>query len=262
MEAEMERDRITALTYFLRFLAGNPDGDAATRAMVLGALAPVHISAGQVYAHNGADSLELVGNFGYDDEEAAAFRALPTTLPLPVCDTFNSMRAIVVAMGQLTHDYPFLEASQHDATEAAHNAPGTHMICVPVINSGVPIGAMSLQRETELEWTSDEWQYLDGVTAAVGMWLNNQRSILVDRWRRTAPVPHREVRISDRQRQILELIGNDRTNGEIAKELGYSIPTIKKDLQSIMRILGTQDRRATAGRAREIGLLPERRIRD
>ena len=94
------------------------------------------------------------------------------------------------------------------------------------------------------------------------MWLNNQRSILVDRWRRTAPVPHREVRISDRQRQILELIGNDRTNGEIAKELGYSIPTIKKDLQSIMRILGTQDRRATAGRAREIGLLPERRIRD
>jgi DNA-binding CsgD family transcriptional regulator len=58
------------------------------------------------------------------------------------------------------------------------------------------------------------------------------------------------------------MIGNDRTNGEIARELGYSIPTIKKDLQQIMRILGTEDRRATAGRAREIGLLPERRQRD
>jgi DNA-binding CsgD family transcriptional regulator len=40
------------------------------------------------------------------------------------------------------------------------------------------------------------------------------------------------------------------------------VPTIKKDLQHIMRILGTMDRRATAGRAREIGLLPERRARE
>ncbi len=94
------------------------------------------------------------------------------------------------------------------------------------------------------------------------MWLNNQREILVDRWRRAAPSPQREVRISERQREILELVGLDRTNGEIAKSLGYSVPTIKKDLQHLMKLLGTHDRRSTAGRAREIGLLPERRARD
>ena len=91
------------------------------------------------------------------------------------------------------------------------------------------------------------------------MWMNNDRDILVDYWRRTSPVPIREVRISERQRQILELVAFDHTNGEIAREIGYSIPTIKKDLQQIMRVLGTADRRSTAGRAREIGLLPERR---
>ena len=102
-------------------------------------------------------------------------------------------------------------------------------------------------------------QYIDGVSAAVAMWLNNQREILIDRWRRTAPSTPREVRVTERQREIIELIGMDKTNGEIAKALGYSIPTIKKDLQSLMKLLGTHDRRSTAGRAREIGLLPERR---
>ena len=257
----MERDRITALSYFLRFLAGNPDGDAAARAMILGALSPLGVIAGQVYALNGADSLELIGNFGYDEEESAAFRALPVTLPLPVCDAFNSMTPIVVESAALARDYPILDASQSQ-DEDSLRAPGSYIVCLPISHSALPIGALSLLDEGEPQWSPADWQYLDGVSAALGMWMNNQRGNLVERWRRTAPIPHREVRISDRQRQILELIGHDHTNGEIARELGYSIPTIKKDLQQIMRILGTQDRRATAGRAREIGLLPERRIRD
>ena len=49
------------------------------------------------------------------------------------------------------------------------------------------------------------------------MWLNNQREILIDRWRRTASSTPREVRITERQREIIELIGMDKTNGEIAK---------------------------------------------
>ncbi len=131
-----------------------------------------------------------------------------------------------------------------------------------MLNSGVPIGVISILQGESTEWHPADWQYVDGIAAAVSMWLNNQREILVDRWRRSAPSPQREVRISERQREILELVGLDRTNGEIAKSLGYSVPTIKKDLQQLMRLLGTHDRRSTSGRAREIGLLPERRARD
>ena len=46
-----------------------------------------------------------------------------------------------------------------------------------------------------------------------------------------------------------------KVSSKIAKSLGYSVPTIKKDLQHLMKLLGTHDRRSTAGRAREIGLL-------
>ena len=258
----MERDRCAALGYYLRFLSGNPDGDAATRSLVQGALLPVGIGAGQVYAIASGDTLELVGNYGYTEEEASSFRALPIGMPLPVCEAVLTMEPVTLSPDDLRARYPILEAQPSLVERTSTALAGSLIICVPIVYSGVAIGGLSLLQSSSATWDATDWQYLDAVSAATGMWLNNQRQILVEKWRRGAPTPQREVRITDRQLQILEMVGEDRTNGEIARQLGYSVPTIKKDLQHIMRILGTEDRRATAGRAREIGLLPERRQRD
>jgi DNA-binding CsgD family transcriptional regulator len=260
----MDRDRATALSHFLRFLSGNPGGDAAVRALTTGVLALLDVTIAQVYAISKEDTatLELVGSFGFDDEEAAAYRALPTGLPVPVCEAFITMNAVVVRAMDVPTRYPILATEPTYTLGTLSSNPDAYVICVPIFNSGIPIGVIDMVQETDRDWETGEWQYLDGVSAAVGLWMNNQRQILVERWRRSAPAPLREVRVSERQRQILELIGEDRTNNEIARSLGYSVPTIKKDLQQIMRVLGTEDRRATAGRAREIGLLPERRQRD
>ncbi len=256
----MELDRTTALTYFLRFLAGNPEGDAAARALVLGAMSPLGVIAAHVYASEKPETLELVGNYGINDETMTSYRVVTTSMPMPLCEAFTTLNPVRVAEKDLVHLYPIL---QSDPTMADGSARGNdnkgQLIYSPLLNSGVAIGALGLLQEDTRDWEAAEWQYLDGVTAALSMWLNNQREILVERWRRLAPAPAREVRISERQREILELIGLDRTNGEIAKSLGYSVPTIKKDLQHLMKLLGTHDRRSTAGRAREIGLLPERR---
>ncbi|MBI1350203.1 MAG: hypothetical protein GC156_03710 [Actinomycetales bacterium] len=256
----MELDRTTGLTYFLRFLAGNPDGDAAARAMVLGALAPLEIVAGHVYASEKPETLELVGNYGMTDEAMTSYRVITTTMPMPVCEAFSTLSPVTVAEAELVTTYPILQADPALADGSARgNDNKGQLVYAPMLNSGVAIGVVGLVQKDRRDWSAADWQYLDGVTAALSMWLNNQRDLLVDRWRRAAPTPQREVRISERQREILELIGLDRTNGEIAKSLGYSVPTIKKDLQHLMKLLGTHDRRSTAGRAREIGLLPERR---
>lgn len=258
----MERDRCTAMSYFFRFLCGNPDGDAVCRAMVVGALSSLDIHLGQVYASTGNDALELAGNYGFTSDEASAYRALPLGLPLPVCDAFRTMTPLLFDKNELPTAYPMLANEPAFAEGSIAMLEKARMACVPVNYSGVPIGVLVLVIDGERELDPTDWQYIDGITSGLALWMNNERPILVDRWRRAAPPAPREVRITDRQRQILELIGNDRTNGEIARELGYSVPTIKKDLQQIMRILGTEDRRTTAGRAREIGLLPERRQRD
>lgn len=259
----MELDRTTALSYFLRFLAGNPDGDSAARALVLGAMAPLDTLAAHIYAHDKSGALELAGNFGIEDDTMASYRVVTVTMPLPVCESFTGLKSVVVAESSLVADYPFLQADPGVADGSVRKNDNRGMLIYsPIMNSGVAIGVLGLLQSDRREWEAGDWQYLDGVLAGVSMWMNNQREYLVDRWRRSSPSPQREVRISERQREILELIGLDRTNGEIAKSLGYSVPTIKKDLQTLMRLLGTHDRRSTAGRAREIGLLPERRARD
>jgi DNA-binding CsgD family transcriptional regulator len=258
----MELDRTTALCYFLRFLAGNPDGDAAARALVLGALAPMGAISATIYAHDRASTLELVGNYGFDEELASSYRAIPVSMPMPFAEAFVSMNALAFPERELVERYPILSAEPTLADGSALNNGAGAMVFAPVLNSGVAIGVVSVLMAEEHDYQPADWQYLDGITAGIAMWLNNQREILVDRWRRSAPTPQREVRISERQREILELIGLDHTNGEIAKSLGYSVPTIKKDLQHLMKMLGTHDRRSTAGRAREIGLLPERRARE
>jgi DNA-binding CsgD family transcriptional regulator len=259
----MDVDRPTALSYFLRFLAGNPDGDAAARALVLGAMAPFGVIASSIYAHDNASTLELVGAYGVDEETSSGYRVMPVTMPIPICEAFATLTPVMVREDELAGRYPIFGADPGvvDGTAYGNDSKG-EFVFAPILNSGVAIGAISILQADRREWQGADWQYLDGTIAGLSMWLNNQREILVDRWRRSAPSPQREVRISERQREILELIGLDRTNGEIAKGLGYSVPTIKKDLQHLMKLLGTHDRRATAGRAREIGLLPERRARD
>ena len=255
----MELDRTTALCYFLRFLAGNPDGDAATRALVLGALAPLHAIGAQIYAHDRETTLELAGNYGLDEEIGSAFRALPISMPMPLCEAFVTLNPVVVPSEQLVERYPIFSAEPSLLEGGMLGTEPGMIAVVPILNSGVAIGAVSMLIPGRDELEPADWQYIDGAMAGVSMWLNNQREILVDRWRRAAPSPQREVRITERQREILELVGLDRTNGEIARSLGYSVPTIKKDLQLLMKMLSTHDRRSTAGRAREIGLLPERR---
>lgn len=253
-------DRASALCSFLRFLSGSPDGDAAARSLALGALAPLGVDAALVYAHDRETSLELIGNYGFDDSSAAAYRVLSVQMPLPVCEAFTTMQALSVPEAEMAQRYPLLRTPL-DTDPAPGHAEG-HLVVSPILLSGVPIGAVALRQCSPEPWEPGDWQYLDGASAALAMWMDNQREILVDRWRRAATAPHREVRISERQREILELVGLDRTNAEIGKSLGYSVPTIKKDLQHLMRLLGTHDRRSTAGRAREFGLLPERRARD
>lgn len=149
-----------------------------------------------------------------------------------------------------------MAAPTPDESEHAAQGPATRIVCVPTLWSETPIGVLSLLQESRTDDDADEWSYVDGLDA-VAMWLNNQRPTLIDHWKRAAPLPHREFTLSDRQRKILFMIGDNMTNSEIARKLGYSIPTMK-DLQEIMKMLGArpQGDRGTGTRA---GPAPDRR---
>jgi DNA-binding CsgD family transcriptional regulator len=50
------------------------------------------------------------------------------------------------------------------------------------------------------------------------------------------------VRLTPRERELAELVGEGRANAEIAKKLGKSVHTVKKQLQAVFRKLGVERR--------------------
>jgi len=61
--------------------------------------------------------------------------------------------------------------------------------------------------------------------------------------------------LSERERQVLQLIADGATNQEIATELVLSLNTVKKHASNIFGKLGASNRAQAIARARELGLL-------
>ena len=61
--------------------------------------------------------------------------------------------------------------------------------------------------------------------------------------------------LSDRQLQIVHMMSLGKTNGSIARELGFSESTVRQETISIYRALGVSGRDAAVIRSREWGLL-------
>lgn len=61
--------------------------------------------------------------------------------------------------------------------------------------------------------------------------------------------------LSERERDVMRLLGTDMKGPEIARELFISLNTLRTHTKSIFGRLGVNDRRAAVRRARELGLL-------
>jgi DNA-binding NarL/FixJ family response regulator len=79
-------------------------------------------------------------------------------------------------------------------------------------------------------------------------------SAQVDEQRRRAEVARLEP-LSNRERQVLGLLAQGRTNAEIARELLVSPGTVKNHVSRILPKLGAVDRTQAAARAVELGLI-------
>ena len=111
----MERDRITALSYFLRFLAGNPDGDAAARAMILGAPSLVFPAPTRIAPRTRMDTptLEKIVVAALEDVKARDIEVIDTSRHTPLFDR------IVVASAESSRQTRALAQNVHDKVKEA-----------------------------------------------------------------------------------------------------------------------------------------------
>lgn len=94
---------------------------------------------------------------------------------------------------------------------------------------------------------------------AIARSVDDRRSLqrglgLLDRLGR-APVVTAALPLSPRQIQVARLVAEGRTNSEIARQLNYSLSTVKADLAATLRELGLANRAQLASRAAGLGLV-------
>ena len=65
--------------------------------------------------------------------------------------------------------------------------------------------------------------------------------------------------LSDRELDVLRLLGSDLDGPDIARELSVSLNTMRTHTKSIYAKLGVTSRRAAVRRAHDLGVLPRRR---
>lgn len=245
----------TGLPQFLRFLGTLPAPDPVARALLLGPMSV--FDAGAVSMTRVVDdALELHGTFGYTPGEVDGYWRVPLSVPTPFSRCVREAEVIVDDIEEVTTRFEALRVDE-GLWEGFMDRIGIgHVISAPIILQGTVIGAFGGITRSKREWSSLDFALLDGISSALGLWLTHpdtptQRSDRLTS--RDAGILH----VTERQKQILRMVELGKSNTAIGMALGYSVSTIKQELQRVMRSMGVNDRREAAARARSLDLLTD-----
>ncbi|MFM7252042.1 MAG: LuxR C-terminal-related transcriptional regulator [Ilumatobacteraceae bacterium] len=219
----------------LRLLAGGTTGDDLAAAALMGPLQPT--GADWVALHHldrQRGALALVGACRVPPGVLGPLSLVPLDAPLPLTEAVGSARPVIEGLTEVVERSPmahFLLDGRAD--------DGRRIGCVPALGRGVVIGAVTVELAAGRAESWDAADRLHLVADALAVWLalrrgNGQLPVAVA----MRPLLH----LTDRQRAILALVAEGRTNAQIARELDYSTATVKADLTTMYRLFGVRVR--------------------
>ena len=243
-----------SLSGFLRFLSAAPAGSAVAEALVHGPMASLDATATTIFAAQGSD-LVLEGDYGFTPEFLERFHTFSISSPFAMCRAYR--QGEVIERTSTDADAWVGDYDRALLIESLTSRDGEALTAtsVPIMSKGRSTGVWNLVTPASITRDRNAYHHLDAIASAIGMWMALQE---IDR--RTAPIVRRErlsphTRITDRQLEVLRLLGEGRTNLQISVRLGFSDSTVKKEVQQIMVYLNVHDRESAVSRARELGLL-------
>lgn len=245
----------TGLPQFLRFLANLPAPDNVARALLLGPMSLFDTGAVSITQVRD-EALELNGTYGYTPGEVDGYWRVPLSIPTPFSRCVREAEAIVDEIEEVTTRFEALRVDGNLWQGFMDRFGVGQVISAPIVFQGTVIGAFGGITRSKRQWNSLDFALLDGISSALGLWMTHQDTptARTDRLlRRDTGVLH----VTQRQQQILRLVEVGKSNTAIALALGYSVSTIKQELQRVMRNMGVSDRADAAERARSLGLLTD-----
>lgn len=248
--------QVSGLPQFARYLSSFPAPDSVARAVALGPLSRFAASMSSITVLDGSE-LRLVSAYGYAPEVVDRYRVLPTSITTPFSRALSESEIVLDSLQSLIDDYQGLGVDR-EIWDAIHVANGNgHIVSSPIVAEGFPVGAFGFITSGMYEWTSLDFSLLDGISALLGMWITHPRSGIEEPGVLRVPTEG-HLHLSERQQLILELVDQGKSNGAIAFTLGYSVSTVKQELQRALRTLRVNNRWSAVRRAKELGLMPPR----
>lgn len=244
-----------ALPQFLRYLASLPDPDAVARALLLGPMAMFDCAAISMTTVEG-DFLVLNGTSGYEKDEVQGYWRVPLSVPTPFNRCVHEAEVIIDEIEEVTTNFEALRVDEALWQGFMDRYGIGQVISAPIVLQGTVIGAFGGVTRSKRSWKSSDFALLGGISSALGLWMTHPDTP-APRSDRLARPEIGLLHLTERQKQILMLVESGKSNTAIAHALGYSVSTIKQELQKVMRTMHLSDRLEAAARARSVGLLPE-----
>ena len=209
---------------FLDLLTHDPAPADVCRAVVENRAVPVG-AVGAAILLSGSSSLREAARHGNFPHGAAATAAMDDS----AARCLQEGRILLVD-----------EAGRHVPTAPPRTAH------IPIRSAGRTTGVLVLAFDGSKPWSIREYRAAEGFADAIGLWA---ASALASAGARPAGT------VTDRQRQVLRLLADNRSTNEIAQELAVSRTTVKTDIRAVLVALGVADRAAAVRAATAQGLI-------
>jgi len=237
----------TPLISYLWMLSDLPEGDAVGFAICRGLLAPFGAELALVYAvRPDGQTLDLVASYGMGPRESAVYSRTTSDMHLPGVETFRLGTEKWLTKDEVAEGYPlaapFFRSWKSDGDFAF----------LPLRHRGAPIGFMVLAFAHPVERSWHLRATIDALLSATVIWLLAYSAVRGTVRSHLAETP--PLGLTARQREVLVLMREGRSNREIAEALGFSGATIKADITALGQMLGASGRAEILERARIAGL--------
>lgn len=239
------------LPRFLRHLGELPPPDRVLDALLDGPLGAFTPLAGFLWTVSG-EALVSLASRGHSPDEQDRYGVIPLTVDLNVTRSVRMGEATVRAATESgsTHLADINEPFWHRAPSPVHAAT---VVTAPMTYDGRAVGAYGAITADAVPDDPPTLDLLRGFGAALGLWLTHPESgiAIVD----ATASRGGSLSFTPRQKEILTLVRQGRSTGDIVRRLHLSESAVKQDLRLAMRALRAPDRREAAARARSLGLI-------
>ena len=240
---------------FARVLSSATAGDQICQWLVTNWLSPYQaIGAVLLSVRNSAD-LEIVGAFGFPEEAVASFQRRKIWERWPLTDAARDGQLVHLAgHKQILKNYPAMNGY-------VEGSPETSIVAQPVLAREMPIGVLGVVFDGLIDKTRLAATKLDLIASFLSVRLSGQNFVRNGQQENFSTNGNNGAEmlgkpLTERQRLILQLICEGKTNPLIAYTLGYSESTVRQESMKIYRKLGVANRTAAAELIKSRGLEP------